>query len=310
MKKRFLSLLLCTVMTTLALTGCGGSKSAKVETDPSKQGKVLNIYCWNTEFQDRFEYFKKSGKLPSDVKVNFVITPNENNAYQNALDAALLKQNEAAADDKIDMFLIEADYALKYVNSDYTLNVKDIGLTDKDLSDMYQYTKDIASTSKGELKAVTWQATPGLFAYRRSIAKDVLGTDDPDKVQEALSTWDKFNSVAEKANAKGYKMLSGYDDAYRVFSNNVSKPWVDKNNKIQIDDNLMKWVEQTKTYTEKGYNNKSSLWDSTWAADQGPKGKVFGFFYSTWGINFTLLGNSLATPVKEGGKEEIGRAHV
>ncbi len=24
------------------------------------------------------------------------------------------------------------------------------------------------------------------------------------------------------------------------------------------------------------------------------------------GINFTLLGNSLATPVKEGGKEEVG----
>ncbi len=310
MKRRFLSLLLCTVMTaSMALTGCGnGNNAAKpsVNTDSDKQGKVLNIYCWNTEFQDRFEYFKKSGKLPSDVKVNFVITPNENNAYQNALDAALLKQKDAAADDKIDMFLIEADYALKYVNSDYTLDVKSIGLTDNDLSDMYQYTKDIATSSNGALKAVSWQATPGLFAYRRSIAKDVLGTDDPDKVQEALSTWDKFNSVAEKASAKGYKMLSGYDDAYRVFSNNVSKPWVDKNNKIQIDDNIMKWVEQTKTYTDKGYNNKSSLWDTTWAADQGPKGKVFGFFYSTWGINFTLLGNSLATPTKEGGKEEVG----
>ena len=262
MKRRFLSLLLCTVMTaSMALTGCGnGNNAAKpsVNTDPDKQGKVLNIYCWNTEFQDRFEYFKKSGKLPSDVKVNFVITPNENNAYQNALDAALLKQKDAAADDKIDMFLIEADYALKYVNSDYTLDVKSIGLTDNDLSDMYQYTKDIATSSNGALKAVSWQATPGLFAYRRSIAKDVLGTDDPDKVQEALSTWDKFNSVAEKASAKGYKMLSGYDDAYRVFSNNVSKPWVDKNNKIQIDDNIMKWVEQTKTYTDKGYNNKSN----------------------------------------------------
>ena len=101
-------------------------------------------------------------------------------------------------------------------------------------------------------------------------------------------------------------MLSGYDDAYRVFSNNVSAPWVDSNNKIVIDDNIMKWVDQTKLFTEKGYNNKSSLWDNVWAADQGPKGKVFGFFYSTWGINFTLLGNSLATPVKEGGKEEVG----
>lgn len=204
------------------------------------------------------------------------------------------------------MFLIEADYALKYVNSDYTLDVKDVGLTDDDLKDMYQYTKDIATDSKGKLKATTWQATPGLFAYRRSIAKDVLGTDDPDKVQEALSTWDKFDKVAEQAAAKGYKMLSGYDDSYRVFSNNVSAPWVDSNNKIVIDDNIMKWVDQTKKYTDKGYNNKSSLWNSTWAADQGPSGKVFGFFYSTWGINFTLLGNSLATPVKEGGKEEVG----
>ena len=43
-----------------------------------------------------------------------------------------------------------------------------------------------------------------------------------------------------------------------------------------------------------------------WAADQGPDGKVFGFFYSTWGINFTLLGNSLETPEAEGGKAEAG----
>jgi hypothetical protein len=68
----------------------------------------------------------------------------------------------------------------------------------------------------------------------------------------------------------------------------------------------MEWVDQTKEYTDKGYNNKTSLWDENWAADQGPKGKVFGFFYSTWGINFTLLGNSLETPVDQGGKEEVG----
>ena len=306
MKKRLLSLALGTMMVLSTLAGCGSKDggSAAVNTKPEEQGKVLNIYCWNEEFKSRFEGYYKN--VPSDVKVNWVITPNENNAYQNALDAALLKQKDAAADDKIDMFLIEADYALKYVNSDYTLDVKDVGLTDDDLKDMYQYTKDIATDSKGKLKATTWQATPGLFAYRRSIAKDVLGTDDPDKVQEALSTWDKFDKVAEQAAAKGYKMLSGYDDSYRVFSNNVSAPWVDSNNKIVIDDNIMKWVDQTKKYTDKGYNNKSSLWDSTWAADQGPSGKVFGFFYSTWGINFTLLGNSLATPVKEGGKEEVG----
>ena len=210
-KRKLTSIVLATMMAFTTLAGCGsGSKdaSSKVNTDESAQGKVLNIYCWNTEFQDRFEYFKKSGKLPSDVTVNFIVTPNENNAYQNALDAALLKQNEVPADEKIDIFLVEADYALKYVDSDYTLDVvNDIGLTQDDLADQYQYTKDIVTDSKGVQKGTTWQATPGLFAYRRSIAKEVLGTDDPDKVQAELSSWDKFNAVAEKAAAKGYKMI-------------------------------------------------------------------------------------------------------
>lgn len=146
-----------------------GSSAPAANTDSAK---TLRIYGWNTEFQDRFNaYFKDAGKLPEGMNVEWVITPNENNAYQNKLDADLKAQDSAA--DKIDIFLIEADYALKYVDSDYTLDVKaDIGLTDEDLKDQYEYTKDIATDSNKKLKAVSWQATPGLFAYRRSIAKD------------------------------------------------------------------------------------------------------------------------------------------
>ena len=291
----------------LSLAGCGGSSGG---SDSSKKegsgdaGKTLNIWCWNDEFQSRFnDYYPEVKKVSKDKStttlkdgtvVKWTINPNENNNYQNKLDEALLNQEKASADDKIDIFLIEADYALKYVDSDYTMDIKDLGLTDDDLSEQYQYTKDIV-TVDGTQKGTTWQATPGLFAYRRSIAKDVLGTDDPEQVQAAVADWDKFNAVAEKANEKGYKMLSGYDDAYRTFSNNVAAPWVDGKT-VKVDENIMKWVDQTKTFTDKGYNNKTSLWDDAWAKDQGPEGKVFGFFYSTWGINFTLLGNSLADP--------------
>ena len=291
--KKSLSLVLAFV---LAMTMLVGIASAE-------EGKILNIWCWNTEFQSRFnDYYPEVKEIAEDKStttlndgtiVKWTINPNENNNYQNKLDEALLAQESAAADEKIDIFLIEADYALKYVDSPFTLDVRaDIGLTDEQLAGQYKYTQDIA-TADGVLKGVTWQATPGLFAYRRSIAKDVLGTDDPAEVQAALSDWDKFDAVAEQAAAKGYKMLSGYDDSFRTFSNNVSAPWVDGTT-VKVDANIMKWVEQTKLYTEKGYNNKSSLWNDVWAADQGPDGKVFGFFYSTWGINFTLLGNSLA----------------
>ena len=117
---------------------------------------------------------KSTTTLNDGTIVKWTINPNENNNYQNKLDEALLAQDSAAADDKIDIFLIEADYALKYVDSDYTLDVRgDIGLTDADLSGQYPYTQDIA-TAGGKLKGVTWQATPGLFAYRRSIAAPVV----------------------------------------------------------------------------------------------------------------------------------------
>lgn len=264
------------------------------------EGKVLNISCWNDEFKGRFEAYYKD-RLPDGVTVNWNITPNEGNAYQIKLDEDLGSQADKAADEKIDIFLIEADYALKYTAADagVALDVKaDLGLTDDDLANQYKYTQEIVTDETGVLRGTTWQATPGLFAYRRSIAKDVLGTDDPVEVQKALSDWTKFNEVAAKAKEKGYFMLSGFDDAYRTFSNNVSAPWVNENNEIIIDANLMTWVDQTKDFTDKGYNNKTSLWNDQWNADQGPNGKVFGFFYSTWGINFTLLGNSLAD--KEG----------
>lgn len=273
----------------------------------------LNIWCWNDEFQSRFNDFYPEVKevsadgstttLNDGTVVKWTINPNEGNNYQNKLDEALLAQESAADNDKIDIFLVEADYALKYVDTDYTLDVKnDIGLTDADLADQYQYTKDIVTDSNGAQKGTTWQATPGLFAYRRSIAKDVLGTDDPDAVQAALSDWDKFDAVAKQASDKGYKMLSGFDDSYRTFSNNVSNPWV-TDGKLTVDPMIMKWVDQTKKYTDAGYNNQTSLWDDNWTADQGPDAKVFGFFYSTWGINFTLLGNALAD---EDAPKEVG----
>ncbi len=292
MKKTLVAgIALACIATTAVVAWPFGKKNKK-----GKEGKVLNIYCWNEEFQSRFnDYYAK--KLPADVKVNWVITPNQGNAYQDRLDEDLLKQDSASADEKIDLFLVEADYALKYVDTSYTLDVKkDIGLTEADLSQQYKYTKDIMTDSKGVLKGVSWQACPGGFIYRRSIAEDVLGTDDPTAVGEALSNWDKFDAVAAQAKDKGYFMLSGFDDAFRVFSDNVKTPWVDKNNKIQIDPQIRRWIKQTKEYTDKGYNNKANLWSAESFAGAGKNGKVFGYFGPAWFIDFCLAPATLDNP--------------
>ena len=187
MKKKLVSALLCTAMITSLVAGCGSSGGESgneggddssgaeaTEEETTEQGQVFNIYCWNEEFKTRItdhyadyeEVDATTGKI-GDITVNWNITPSDDNAYQNNLDATLLEQADAAADDKIDMFLIEADYALKYVDSDYTMPIADLGITDADLSKQYQYTKDVVTDSDGVLKGLSWQGCPGSFLQQR-----------------------------------------------------------------------------------------------------------------------------------------------
>ena len=342
MKKKVLSVLLSTAMVASLLVGCGDNGSGNEpapapETEPTTEaepadggaevapadetasgwtadlsgdtGSVLNIYVWNTEFQERLIDFYPgytdngdgTGKI-GDVTVNWVNVPSADNAYQNNLDEALLKQADAAADDKVDLFLIEADYALKYVNAEgVCMSMDELGLTSY-MADQYQYTKDVVTDSNGNVNGTSWQGCPGLYIYRRSVAKEVFGTDDPTEVQTHFSDWNKFaESAAELADA-GWKVVSGYDDAYRVFSQNVSTPWV-VDGKIVMDDNIMNWVEQTKDFTDKGYNNKTSLWTDDWGKGMSSAGDVFGYFGPAWFFDFTMTGYAMDDP---DGAAEVG----
>lgn len=316
MKKRVLSAVLAAAMLTSLVAGCGDkgtnttggdSKDTKQTTSSegtdgsgakdyglSNDGKVLNIYAWNEEFKTRLEeqypgYEKVDathGKI-GDVEVVWSITPSDDNAYQNNLDATLEKQADAAADDKIDIFLMEADYALKYVDTDYTVPVSELGITDADLANQYQYTKDIVTDSNGTLKGVSWQAVPGAMFYNRDVAKEVLGTDDPTEIQAYVSDWDKFTETAGTMKDAGYHMVSSVQDTYRVYSNNVSTQWV-VDGKINIDENIMKWVDDAKALYDAGETGNHALWSDDWSKGFYPEGKVFAYFGPAWLINFCM----------------------
>ena len=274
----------------------GGDDAAEVAEDT---GKVLNIYCWNDEFQRRIiahypgyeEVDATTGKI-GDVEVKWNITPSDDNAYQNNLDETLLKQADAADDDKIDMFLLEADYALKYVDSDYTMPVADLGITDEDLSKQYQYTKDIVTDSNGNLKGVSWQGCPGVLFYNRDAAAEVLGTEDPAEVQEYVKDWATFNETATKLKEAGYKITATVNDSYRVYSNNVTTKWVSDDNKVQIDDNIKAWVDDSKALVDAGETTTAELWSDDWSKGFYPDGKVFCYFGPAWLVNFSMAADT------------------
>ena len=130
MKKRLLALSMAMIMAAGSLTACGGdtaatpaetetpaateaaateapaeggeaaaTEAAATEAPAADEGSVLKIQVWNDEFINRVkdhypgyeEVDATHGKI-GDVSVEWVVTANQDNAYQNNLDETLLKQ--------------------------------------------------------------------------------------------------------------------------------------------------------------------------------------------------------------------------
>ena len=292
MSKKVLAMLMATATVASAFAPMVGAEDAA-------EGKVLNIYCWNDEFQtrvkDHFPGYEETdathGKI-GDVDVVWTITPTTDNAYQNNLDEKLLGQADAAADDKIDLFLLEADYALKYVGSDFTMPVADLGITEDDMAQQFQYTKDIVTDANGVLKGLSWQGCPAVLIYRRDIAQEVLGSDDPETVQAAVADWDTFLATAGQMKDAGYLMTAGAADTFRVFSNNVTSKWVTDDNKINIDENIMNWVDLSKQMIDNGYTTTAALWGDDWSKGFYEDGNVFCYFGPAWFFDFSMAGDA------------------
>ena len=166
-------------------------------------------------------------------------------------------------------------------------------LTDEELEDQFPFTQQMASTDMGILKAVTWQASPGVCVYRRSIARDVLGTDDPNAVQKELADWTKFQTTAAEMKKKEYFMVSGYYDTFAPYRFTADRHW-ENDGKMVIPEAMVQWRDMMDSFTKNAYHNKTQIGEKEWLADQGPAGKVFCFFRAINDIDSRMAAYSLA----------------
>ena len=305
MKRKWIAMLLTAAVAAGTLTGCGSSGADSGTS--GEEGKVINIYTWNNEFRERVELIypevEKTSEdgtvttLKDGTEIHWIVNPNQDGVYQQKLDEALLKQADAPADEKVDIFLSETDYVNKYTDADadVAMPLTDLGIDpDADLADQYEFTKTTASDVNGVQRGSTWQCCPGLLVYRRDIAKDVFGTDDPEAVAEKTKDWDTLKVTAEELKAKGYYTFASYADTFRLYGNNIAQSWVAPGEtSIKVDPMIMSWIADSKEWLDAGYLNETvkGQWNDDWNKAMGSASKVFAFLFPAWGIDFTLKPN-------------------
>ncbi|HEX7057518.1 MAG TPA: ABC transporter substrate-binding protein [Bacilli bacterium] len=305
--KRIFALFTAVLMVVAVLSACGGkTDSGASPTDTgssstpapnsdsgSKSGSKVTINLWS--FTDEVPNMtQKYLELHPDANVEFkpTIIATTDGAYQPALDQALA----AGGNDAPDIYTAEAAFVLKYTQGDavsYAANYADLGLTDQMVKDagIAQYSVDIG-TKAGQLKALAYQATGGAFIYRRSIAKDVFGTDDPATIKNEIGPgWDKFFEAAAKLKAKGYGIVSGDGDIWHPIENSSDQGWI-VNGKLHIDPKRAQFLDLAKELKDKGYSNDTQDWTEAWYADMSGSGPqpIFGFFGPAWLINYVMNG--------------------
>ena len=325
MKKKLLSVLLTAAMAATLLAGCGGSGDAPAadggteapaaeNTDNAESssdegeaaapaGEVINVWAFTDEVPNMIQKYKDlHPDFPYEINATIIATTD--GAYQPALDQALAAGGAEAPD----IYCAEAAFVLKYAQGDasgYAAPYEDLGIdvaADIEAADIAQYTIDIGTNPDGKLVALGYQATGGAFIYRRSIAKDVWGTDDPAEIGKKIGPgWDQFYAAADELKAKGYGIVSGDGDIWHAVENSSDAGWI-VDGKLTIDPKREEFLDLSKELKDKGYHNDTQDWQDAWFADMKGEGQqqIFGFFGPAWLINYTLAPNCGGAAVGEG----------
>ncbi|OYP06045.1 hypothetical protein CG709_10165, partial [Lachnotalea glycerini] len=170
MKKKMLALALAASMATVSLTGCGGSSTTTTEattneaTDTEKETETSEtadtatatdaadeevpenevigntnaedafyVYCWNADVMNNvITYFNET--YPEDADRIVYVNTGGTDFYQTKIDALL---DDPTNPQYPDMIAMEMDYIMKYTDSDYTLPVSELGITEADMKNMY-----------------------------------------------------------------------------------------------------------------------------------------------------------------------------
>lgn len=272
--KRKWALLMAGVMAFgMAMTG----SAAEAETNTDLSG-TLEVWGWTTDPQYQIEAFEKA--YPN-VTVNYTMIGTD---YDTKMQTIVDNRTEGP-----DVFYADVKTVKNYIESDAWETLTDDPYN-IDVSDSEDYTVKLGSDSDGNVKALSYQATPGGFWYKRDLAKKYLGTDDPDEISEMLSTTEGMLDVAEKlkegSNGETH-MFASYKDLWQFANYGMrSLAWVD-GDKFQMDDYIPEFFDLAKTVRDNGYDAKIDTWSEAWYASCADD-SVFGYAEPTWGLQYVI----------------------
>lgn len=259
----------------MMLSGClaGGTPQSKQEE--------ITIWSFTDEAGYAIEKFQE--KHPH-IKVNFVNIPG--NFYITKLKSALQTASKAP-----DVFMIENANIRELIDVPYLENLSASPYHANDLIvEQYPFVQSNEKDSEGNVRAIGYQGTPGGIYYRRDLAKQYLGTDDPEKVSQMIGTWEDIFKIGERVQQESGNKVHALANWNAISNSYDGIPWV-QDGKFVINDTYMKVLDLVREARQRRVLAEFDDGSAGYAASM-QKGQVMFYPGATWALQYTFKANA------------------
>ncbi len=267
---------------------------------------------YNDNFEDEFSfwYFNKD-EAPSivkafneaypKVKVNLSVIPDKDQQYQNKLTSVI-----RAGSGVPDVFGVESAFVKRFVDMpDAFADLTELGKNY--VGNMIPYTVDIGTDKNGVLRALSHQSTPMALAYKKSVSKKYLGTDDPSKIADMMSTPEKMLQTAKTLYSKSggkVSLFPTFEEPMKFYLGGRSSGWV-VDNKLNLDQKMLDFTDFAKILRSNKYEASLDQWSPGWSAAIADDEKALVWACPTWGIPWIVGSNDKSA--YDGGRWGLAR---
>jgi maltose-binding protein MalE len=257
-------------------------------TDEESVSSGSSISFWYFNKDEGPNIVKAYNQLYPNKKVNLSIIPDKDQQYQNKLISAYRSGSGVP-----DVAGFESSFVRRFVEMPGVLD--DLTAKSKDITgNMYPYTLDVGKDKNGILRAIAHQIAPISIGYKKSLASKYLGTNDPAKISQMLSTPDNILKTAATLKSKSggkVALFPTFEELLRSFLGARSKSWISSSNSLLIDQKMLDFMDLAKKLRTNKYEAGLDQWSPGWSSAIADDEKAMCWVIPHWGIPWIIGSN-------------------
>lgn len=256
--KKIISVLLVgAMMLSMAACGDNGDKKSSSNsangTEQGESGEELELWALSDDMLKFAEKFEEETGTHVNVTV---IQPAD---YPTKVQTALL-----GGETNLDIIMGEPKMLEDFYDAGFFEDLGEYGADDYE-GQIVDYVWEIGQDADGVQRAISYQITPAGIYYRRDIAQEVFGTDDPEEIGKLFADYPTIMETAQTLKDKGYRIFAS-DAEMNVFSGDSA--WV-IDGKLNVDQSRLDYMDLVIDLYQNDLTAYSNPWSTPWYQAMG-----------------------------------------